>query len=79
MPEWVAKAQCNKCKKTGHLAFNCPPKFNNQKRASPKSDRYHRFKNSQGKLNERSNETAAIAQTEFAGYTRASPDLTKRG
>ena len=24
MPEWVAKIQCSKCKKTGHLSFNCP-------------------------------------------------------
>ena len=30
MPEWISKATCAKCKKKGHLAFNCPPKFGNK-------------------------------------------------
>ena len=27
MPEWISKATFLKCKKKGHLAFNCPPKY----------------------------------------------------
>ena len=27
MPEWISKATCLRCKKKGHLAFNCPPKY----------------------------------------------------
>ena len=30
MPDWVSKATCRKCKKKGHLAFNCPPKYENK-------------------------------------------------
>ena len=30
MPEWISKATCAKCKKKGHLAFNCPPTFGNK-------------------------------------------------
>ena len=32
MPEWVSKMTCAKCKKKGHFAFNCPPKYNNKVR-----------------------------------------------
>ena len=41
--DWVSKIQCSKNKKTGHLAFNCPPKFNNIKRKSPKENRYNKY------------------------------------
>ena len=27
MPTWVSNAICMKCKKKGHLSFNCPPKY----------------------------------------------------
>ena len=27
MPSWVSKTTCMNCKKKGHLAFNCPPKY----------------------------------------------------
>ena len=27
MPAWVTKTTCMNCKKKGHLAFNCPPKY----------------------------------------------------
>ena len=27
MPVWVTKTTCMNCKKKGHLAFNCPPKY----------------------------------------------------
>ena len=28
MPQWAKHSTCMKCKKKGHLAFNCPPKYN---------------------------------------------------
>ena len=28
MPQWAKFSTCMKCKKKGHLAFNCPPKYN---------------------------------------------------
>ena len=27
MLKWISKATCQKCKKKGHLAVNCPPKY----------------------------------------------------
>ena len=27
MPSWVSRTTCLNCKKKGHLAFNCPPKY----------------------------------------------------
>ena len=73
MPKWVGNAQCNKCKKKGHLSFNCPPKFNNQKRKTPKLDRYLKYKKNDDKPNVKKEETAAVAQVEFAGYTTCVP------
>ena len=48
MPEWVSKAQYNKCKKKGRLSFNCPPKYYN-KPIKSKSDRRHKFRNNNNK------------------------------
>ena len=28
MPQWAKHSTCMKCKKKGHLALNCPPKYN---------------------------------------------------
>ena len=40
MPEWVNKMTCSKYKKKGHLAFNCPPKYNNKiRKASNKTNK----------------------------------------
>ena len=79
MPEWVSKIQCSKCKKTGHLAFNCPPKYNNIKRKSHKEDRYNKFnklkKNTQAEKDTsdtNKTESAAVATVEFAGYVNVS-------
>ena len=71
MPEWVSKVKCNKCHKTGHLSFNCPPKYKNQVRKTNKETRQntYRAKNNAGKQEQ--SDTAAIAKTEFAGYTTA--------
>ena len=69
MPEWIGNAQCNKFKKKGHLSFNCPPKFINQKRKTPKLDRYMKYKKNDDKPNTKQEETATVAKVEFAGYT----------
>ena len=73
MPEWVGNAQCNKCKKKGHLSFNCPPKFNNQKRKTPKLDRYQKYKKDNDSPNIKQEETAAVAKVELVGYTTCIP------
>ena len=36
MPDWVANIQCSTSKRKGHMTFNCPPRFKNLKRKSPK-------------------------------------------
>ena len=73
MPEWVANATCNICKKKGHLAFNCPPKYNNQKRKdNPKRfNRYNKFKNkdkqpSSSSINE--NVSTSDSKGEYAAH-----------
>ena len=30
MSEWISKVTCAKCKKKGHISFNCPPKYGNK-------------------------------------------------
>ena len=60
MPERVSKAQYNKCKKKGHLSFNCSPKYDN-KPIKSKSDRRQKFRNNNKK------ESANVC--EFAGTT----------
>ena len=57
MPDWVSKATCRKCKKKGHLAFNCPPKYENKP---------YKSKNDVRNRKEHISETAANV-TEFAG------------
>ena len=57
MPDWVSKATCRKCKKKGHLAFNCPPKYENNP---------YKSKNDVRNRKEHISETAANV-TEFAG------------
>ena len=37
MPDWVSKTTCRKCKKKGHLSFNCPPKYDNKPYKSTKN------------------------------------------
>ena len=32
MAEWIKKITRTKCKKKGHFAFYCPPKYNNKVR-----------------------------------------------
>ena len=73
MPSWVSKAKCNKCGKKGHLSFNCPPKFKNQVRKPPKENRCTKYNADKpdNKNPTTTDETAAVAQTEFAGYTTA--------
>ena len=59
MPEWVNKAICRKCKKKGHLSFNCPPKYDNKPFKSKNSNKKNsvHFKES------------AVCVSEFAGST----------
>ena len=77
MPDWVSKIQYSKCKKTEHLTFNCPPKFINIKRKSPKENRYNKYNKynnhkDKGGDGENKTETAAVATVEFAGFVTAS-------
>ena len=58
MPEWVSKAECKKCKKKGHLSFNCPPKYDNKPLKHRNEQRYNKYNNK---------ETANVC--EFAGRT----------
>ena len=66
MPKWINKMTCSKCKKKGHFAFNCPPKYNNKIRKTTEkkfsSHNNHEIKNS------KQDEQAAHVN-EFAGYT----------
>ena len=57
MSDWISKAICRKCKKKGHLAFNCPPKYENKP---------YKSKNDSLNRKEHRSETAANV-TEFAG------------
>ena len=57
MPDWVSKVICSKCKKKGHLAFNCPPKYDNKCIRSK----------SRPKIQSTNNESVAYTSTEFAG------------
>ena len=57
MPDWVSKVICSKCKKKGHLAFNCPPKHDNKCIRSK----------SRPKIQSTNNESVAYTPTEFAG------------
>ena len=66
MPEWVSKMTCAKCKKKGHFAFNCPPKYNNKVRKIQQK-KLSSLHNSEDK-NSVQNEQAAHVN-EFAGYT----------
>ena len=59
MPDWVSKAVCSKCKKKGHLAFNCPPKYDNKCIKSK----------SRPKILSTNNESVAYTFTEFAEAT----------
>ena len=45
MPEWVSKAECKKCKKKGHLSFNCPPKYDNKPIKHKNEQRYNKYNN----------------------------------
>ena len=45
MPEWVSKADCKKCKKKGHLSFNCPPKYDNKPIKYKNVHRYNKYNN----------------------------------
>ena len=69
MLEWVNKMTCSKYKKKGHLAFNCPPKYNNKiRKVSNKTN-----KNFSQNLEQRNHENKSTEQAanvnEFAGYT----------
>ena len=57
MTDWVSKVICSKCKKKGHLAFNCPPKYDNKCIRS----------RSRPKIQSANNESVAYTSTEFAG------------
>ena len=45
MPEWISKAECKKCKKKGHLSFNCPPKYDNKPIKHKNDNRYNKLNN----------------------------------
>ena len=45
MPEWVSKAECKKCKKKGHLSFNCPRAYDNKPIKHKNEQRYNRLNN----------------------------------
>ena len=63
MPSWVSAATCMKCKKKGHLAFNCPPKYSYKVR---KSDQNKTSFNKSKQDNKPKEESAALVK-EFAG------------
>ena len=69
MQEWVNKMTCSKCKKKGHLAFNCPPKYNNKiRKVSNKTKKY--FSQNLEQINHENKSTEQAANVnEFAGYT----------
>ena len=79
MPDWVANITCNKCKKKGHLASNCPPKYNNQKRKTNqnKFNRFNKFNKPKDKNFEKgkTNNSDQIPsnEKEFAGNTVCTP------
>ena len=60
MPEWVSKAECKKCKKKGHLSFDCPPKYDNKPLKHNNEQRYSKLIN---------RESANVC--EFAGMTNS--------
>ena len=57
MPDWVSKVICSKYKKKGHLAFNCPPKYDNKCIRSK----------SRPKIQSTNNQSVAYTFTEFVG------------
>ena len=59
MPDWVSKAICRKCKKKGHLSFNCPPIYD----IKPFKPKYYIKKNCV------SFKESAACVSEFAGST----------
>lgn len=63
MPDWVANITCTKYKKKGHMAFNCPPKYNNQKKKSPKFNRFNKYRKKTSENKEKTEkETASVAK-----------------
>ena len=76
MPEWISKATCLKCKKKGHLAFNCPPKYLCKTiKAPPKSNNFN--KTTANNVTDSADNSAKF--TEFAGMAySSSPELTCR-
>ena len=63
MPQWAKHSTCMKCKKKGHLAFNCPPKYNCKVRKPPMGKNKPYNKNNSKTQKE---ESAALVK-EFAG------------
>ena len=73
MPEWVSKAICSKCKKRGHLSFNCPPKYACKVIKENKSKFRPRHNNTQ--RNNQNQSESADNVTEFAGMAHTTNHL----
>ena len=69
MPEWINKMTCAKCKKKGHLAFNCPPKYNNKVRKISNKTNKNISQDSEQRNHENRSIEQAANLNEFAGHT----------
>ena len=58
------------------MIFNCPHKFNNLKRKSPKENRFKKYRNNKDKNESTNTETVTAATVEFAGYAGMHIDST---
>lgn len=75
MPEWVSKAICSKCKKRGHLSFNCPPKYACKVIKVNKSRPKNKLRNTNNLKNLTKDQSeSADHVTEFAGMAYVTKD-----
>jgi len=76
MPSWVSKTTCLNCKKKGHLAFNCPPKYA-YKIIRPKIQNFQNNKNKTTANNVKDESNQTPKMTEFAGMATSLPSCPK--
>ena len=74
MPLWAKHSICMKCKKEGHLAFNCLPKYNYKVRKPPmgKSKPYNKNNSKTQK-----GEFAVLVKEHMNGTIKGVPIITK--
>ena len=71
MPAWISKTTCMNCKKKGHLAFNCPPKYA-CKIIRPKAQKF-KYNNKTTANNVKDEINQAPKINEFAGMVTSQP------